>query len=256
MALYKPTNTVLDYDRKIILRLVRGLGITQILATLLYNKGIKDVDDARLYLYPDIQDLRDPFDLADMGKAVKRIKQAIENCEHITIYGDYDVDGITASSILYLYLRKLDAHVDVYIPHRYTEGYGLNTDAIEKIANEDTKLLITVDCGISSFAEIEYARELNIDTIVTDHHNIEGDIPKAFAVVNPMRSDNSYYEELAGVGVASKIIHAMGGIDALQEYLDLIAIGTIADIVPLSGDNRILAALGLKQIKRKPRLGI
>lgn len=256
MALYSPVRAKDKHDEYMLSKISKELNMTRIAAKLMLNRGISSVEDAYYYIYPNIDHLKNPFDLFDMDKAVHRIKLAIEKGQRITVYGDYDVDGVTASAILYLHLSDLGADVDVYIPHRYSEGYGLNIGAIERLHATGTDLLITVDCGITSFDEIDLAQKLGMDVIVTDHHNIDKVLPPAVAIINPKRPENPDEDELAGVGVVAKLIHAMGGKEALMSFLDLVAIGTVADIVPLVGDNRILVALGLKSINTSPRIGI
>lgn len=191
-----------------------------------------------------------PFDFADMDKAVERILKAIENEETIYIYGDYDVDGITSVSLLYLAFTELGAKVSYYIPLR-DEGYGLNNDAIKQLAEEGAKLIISVDCGINSIAEVELANSLGIDFIVTDHHEILGTLPNALAVINPKREENIYkFKYLAGVGTAYMLAYAVflkkDRLQDIYKYLDIVAIGTVADIVPLVDDNRKFVAKGLK----------
>ncbi len=234
-----------------------GLGVSRVLARLLVNRGITDLQQAASFINPTLDGLHDPFLLPDMATAVERIREAISNGQRIAIYGDYDVDGITAASALYLFLKSKGADVEVYIPHRYLEGYGMNCQAIEQLHARGTELIITVDCGITAVDEVDLARQLGMDVIVTDHHQCSGDLPRACAVINPSRSGHSYpFCSLAGVGVAAKLIQAIDGTEALKEYLDLIALGTVADVVPLLDENRILVAKGLERINASPRLGV
>ena len=201
-----------------------------------------------------------PFDLKDMEVATQRIFEAIKNNQKIYIYGDYDVDGITSVSLLYLALSELGANVDYYIPLR-DEGYGLNKEAIQSLKNEKVDLIISVDCGINSIEEINFANELNLDFIITDHHEITGDIPKALAVINPKREENIYsFKYLAGVGTAFMLVYAlytqMNKLNDLEKYLDIVAIGTVADIVPLVSDNRKFVKRGLKLLNNTKWIGI
>ena len=202
----------------------------------------------------------DPFDLKDIDIAVKRIFEAIENNEKIYIYGDYDVDGITSVSLLYLALSELGGNIHYYIPLR-DEGYGLNKDAIQSLKEEEANLVISVDCGINSIEEINFANELNLDFIITDHHEITGDIPKALAVINSKRDENIYsFKYLAGVGTAFMLVYAlytkMDKLNDLEKYLDIVAIGTVADIVPLVSDNRKFVKRGLKLLNNTKWIGI
>ena len=202
----------------------------------------------------------DPFDFKDMDLAVDRIFKAIDNGQKIYIYGDYDVDGITSVSLLYLALSEIEANVDYYIPLR-DEGYGLNKEAIQSLKNDNADLVISVDCGINSIDEINFANELNLDFIITDHHEITGDIPKALAVINPKREENIYsFKYLAGVGTAFMLTYALytrlNKINDLEKYLDIVAIGTVADIVPLTLDNRKFVKRGLEILKKTRWLGI
>lgn len=202
----------------------------------------------------------DPFDLKNIDIAIKRIFEAIKNNQKIYIYGDYDVDGITSVSLLYLALSELGANVDYYIPLR-DEGYGLNKEAIQTLKNENADLIISVDCGINSIEEINFANELNLDFIITDHHEITGDIPQALAVINPKREENIYpFKYLAGVGTAFMVVYALytekNKLNDLEKYLDIVAIGTVADIVPLVSDNRKFVKRGLKILKNTRWIGI
>lgn len=242
---------------RIVSDLKRKLGISHVTSRVLVNRGICCAEQAKDFLNPSLDKLFNPFDIRDMDKAVRRIGQALKERQHITIYGDYDVDGITAASILYDFLSKSGCSVDVYLPDRHNEGYGINKPALEIIRNWGTDLLISVDCGITAVEEIDYAKELGMDVIITDHHQCGSMLPDAVAVVNPRRNPELYGEyQLAGVGVAGKLIHALGGLEALEEYLDLISLGTIADVVPLVGENRILVSKGLEKINVSPRPGI
>lgn len=242
-------------------QLARALGVSPLLAQLMINRGITDPEAARLYLEGDLTMLADPFLMADMARAVERIEQALTTGEPIVIYGDYDVDGQTATALLVSVFRELSnapEKVSFYIPNRMDEGYGLNSDALRFLSTK-TKLVITVDCGIASLKEAELARELGIDLIITDHHQPGDELPRAYAVINPKRSDCLYPEKnLSGVGIAFRVAQAVGsgrGRD-FHEYLDLVALGTVADIVPLLGENRIIVKQGLKEMSTAPRCGV
>ncbi|MCG9127182.1 single-stranded-DNA-specific exonuclease RecJ [Candidatus Poribacteria bacterium] len=239
--------------------LAAALDVSPLIARLLINRGITTVEQGRTYLYPTYDDLHSPFELADMVKAVERIKKAIKNGEQICIYGDYDADGTTATALLMKAFQHLDYTPKYYIPHRYEEGYGLNENAIREIAEKGSSVLITVDCGITSVNEVETANSLGIDVILTDHHQPPVDeAPAAYAIISPKIPGNQYpYEHLAGVGLAFKL--AQGLIDhqeCLISLLDLVALGTVVDLAPITGENRVLSNLGLKEINKGKRLGI
>ncbi len=234
-------------------------GIPPLVARLLVNRGIKTVEDARTYLYPTYADLHSPFDMADMAKAIERIRIAIKNGENIYIYGDYDADGTTATALLVNAFQHIDFPVKYYIPHRYEEGYGLNDQAIEEISEKGCKLLITVDCGITSINQVKYANELGMDVILTDHHQPpESDPPPAYAIISPKVPGNEYpYTELAGVGLAFKVAQGLIEDEAyLTSLLDLVVLGTVVDLAPLTGENRTLSKLGLDEISKQSRIGI
>lgn len=241
--------------------LIKKLKINSVLARLLINRNLDSVESVNDFLNKDKDNFFDPFLMKDMGKAVERIKQAIYNKEKITIYGDYDVDGVTATSVLYLYLKEKKAIVDYYIPNRNTEGYGINKEAIEKIALSDTKLLISVDTGITAIDEVDYAKELGMDVIITDHHECGDRVPNCIGVVNPKQKECKYpFKELAGVGVVFKIVCALEGEaglkNVLEKYGDLVCIGTIADVMPLYKENRAIATKGLEIISNTKRIGL
>lgn len=236
-------------------KLVEKFKISELLATVLVNRNIVEDDDVELFLNPTRNDFHDPYLMPDMKQAVQRIINAIKNNEKTIIYGDYDVDGITSITVLSKFLKERGLNVESYIPNRLNEGYGLNKAAIKKIADEGFKLIITVDCGISGTKEVEYAYNLGMEVIVTDHHEPLDELPKALAVIDCKRKDSKYpFNSLAGVGVAFKLIQAIGlelKIDEKEylKYLDIVAIGTISDIVPLVDENRVIAKLGLKLIE-------
>ena len=243
-------------------RLAVRLGISQLVAQLLINRGIETEDAARAYLYPTLDQLHSPFLMYGMEKVVERIRLAMKRGEQIWIFGDYDVDGTTAASLLINTFRHLDFPVKPYIPNRFEEGYGLNKEAIQKLKEQGCDLLITVDCGITSIEEVEFANSLDIDVIITDHHQPRPDaLPPAIGVITPKMPESKYpFDGLAGVGLAFKLAHGlMGGGDLdpfLQSQLDLVALGTVVDIAPLTGENRVLTSLGLAEINKRERPGI
>lgn len=249
--------------------IARELSISKVVARIIYNRGYKTAEDAKRFMSPSIEKMHDPFELKDMDRAVARVSRALEHDEKITVYGDYDVDGVTSVTLLYLYLESLGARVDYYIPLRAKEGYGMSQSAIDTLAERGTQLIITVDTGITANREIEYAQSLGIDTVVTDHHECHGELPDACAVVNPHRPDCTYpFCELAGVGVVFKLVcgYEMSRCpetDASEcvknicdKYIDLVAVGTIADVMPLIDENRVIVKLGLAHIDETRRLGL
>ena len=236
--------------------------LTDLVAGILVKRNILKDEEIKVFLEPTRSDFYDPFLLEDMDVAVDRIIKAIENKEKVIIYGDYDVDGITSICVLKQFLEARGINVAQTIPNRLDEGYGLNKDAIDRIAKEKHTLMITVDCGISGIEEIEYANSLGIETIVTDHHEPLDILPNAIAVIDPKIKNNQYpFNQLAGVGVVFKLIQAISKKLNLDEkeylkYLDLVAIGTISDIVPLVDENRVIAKLGLKLVEVTKNLGL
>lgn len=251
-----------EIDENIVKQIATKFGISEILARILLNRGIIEDEEIKTFLEPTRYDFYDPFLLPDMEKAVNRIIEAIEKQEKVIIYGDYDVDGITSVTVLKKFLKERGLDVGYYIPNRLEEGYGLNKEAISKIIEEKYTLMITVDCGISGVEEIKECNNLGLETIITDHHE-QGDIlPPAFAVIDAKRKDNNYpFRELAGVGVVFKLIQAISkklNLDDKEylKYLDIVAIGTISDIVPLVSENRVIAKLGLKLIELTKNVGL
>ena len=229
---------------------------------LLYNRGFTDNDSAAHFIEGTVDHPTDPFLIKDMGAAVERMHQGIANRESIVIYGDYDADGVTASALLNLFFSALDVQVRIYIPNRYEEGYGLNEEAMRQLASEGTDLVITVDCGVRAVSEVRLANQLGMDVIVSDHHHPGEVLPPAVAVIDPKQTGDSYPEkELAGVGLAYKLAQAylekfpQDGVDA-DDWLDLVAIGTVADLAPLRGENRMVVKKGLEKIRSAPRQGI
>ncbi|MBI4618966.1 MAG: single-stranded-DNA-specific exonuclease RecJ [Desulfobacterales bacterium] len=249
--------------------LSQELDISPIVAQVLINRGIKDVEQAHRFLFPSLSHLHSPLMMKDMEKALERIIKAIFENEKIVIYGDYDVDGITSVAVLITFLREVNADASYYIPHRLSEGYGLNPEALEKISSLGTNLLITVDCGIMDFQEIHFAQRNGIDVIVTDHHEIPDVLPPAYAILNPKQKGCNFpFKSLAGVGIVFNLIIALRTrlrdmgfwnnqkVPNLKEYLDLVALGTIADIVPLTDENRIFVKFGLEQLTNSSRPGV
>lgn len=227
---------------------------------ILYNRGIESKDEVEFFINGTLENLMNPSDLSDVDKGVERILKAKENNETIWIYGDYDVDGITSTSLCYLALKELEINVKYYIPLR-DEGYGLNKDALNYIKEEGGNLIITVDCGISSISEVEHCNALGMDMIITDHHEINNELPPAHAIVNPKREDNkNSYKYFAGVGTAFMLLLALykklDKKNEIYKYLDIVAIGTIADIVPLKGENRLLVKRGLELLKSSKWQGL
>ncbi len=247
--------TMFEINTESIKSLCRALPIGEPLATLLVKRGYDTVEKAKEFLYPTAENAEDAFVLSGMDKAVERIRAALDAGEKIVVYGDYDCDGIMATSILYDYLRSLGADVSYYIPNRFDAGYGLSIETLEEIAEtEFPDLLITVDCGISSVEEAAYLDEvLAIDLIVTDHHNLPDEIPNTI-VVNPKQDPNTKSVNLCGAGVAFKVVQALGGWSAAWKYIELAAIATVADVVPLTGENRLITALGLQKINSREKI--
>ena len=251
-----------DSNPEIIHQLSKDLSIDKTLSKLLVQRGIYDFAQAKKFFRPSLDELHDPFLLKDMDIAVSRIEQAIANNENILVYGDYDVDGTTAVSLVSSYLRTLTDTIATYIPDRYEEGYGISYQGIDFAADNDFSLIIALDCGIKAIEKVTYAKEKNIDFIICDHHKPGDQIPDAIAVLNPKRKDCSYpFDELCGCGVGFKLIQALASkkgqtIEDLVQYLDLVATAIAADIVPMNGENRVLAYFGLQVINSNPRTGI
>jgi single-stranded-DNA-specific exonuclease len=241
-----------------------ALQISPVICSILVQRGISNFEDARSYFRPQLSELHDPFLMKDMGLAVDRIRKAIDSGERILVYGDYDVDGTTSVACMYQFLCRIytPEMVDYYVPHRYKEGYGISLQGIEYAAEHEVKLMISLDCGIKSAELIQHAKALGIDFIVCDHHLPGSDLPPAIAILNPKQSDCPYpYKELCGCGVGFKLICALAQRLLIPEtetwqYLDLVATAIAADIVPMTGENRILAYYGLKQINENPSTGI
>ncbi len=242
--------------------LAQALKVEEFVARLLVQRGIETFDEARQFFRPTLADLHNPYLMKDMDKAVERIEMAIENQENILVFGDYDVDGTTAVSLVSSYLKTYYPNVATYIPDRYDEGYGISFKGIDYADDNVFSLIIALDCGIKSIDHVAYAKERNIDFIICDHHRPGAVLPEAVAVLDPKREDCGYpYDELCGCGIGFKLIQALGEnrnqtIEDLTSYLDLVATAIAADIVPMTGENRILANFGLKVINSDPRPGI
>lgn len=238
------------------------LGVDTVVASLLVQRGIETFDQAKSFFRPSLNDLHDPYLMKDMDKAVSRIEKAIDNGENILVFGDYDVDGTTAVSLVSSYLRSYYPNVATYIPDRYKEGYGVSTAGIDFADDNGCSLIIALDCGIKSIDKVAYANEKGIDFIICDHHRPGDTLPDAIAVLDPKREDCNYpYDELCGCGVGFKLVQALAvnrgeTINDLMPYLDLVATAIAADIVPITGENRVLAKFGLEVINTFPRPGI
>lgn len=251
-----PKKTIYDIEK-----ISKESGVSKMVAELLVGRDIHDSEGIKKFMNPVMRDLHDPFLLKDMDKAVDRIVLAIAKLEKILIYGDYDVDGTTSSSVLYRFFNKIGVSCEVYIPSRFEEGYGLSMAAVEKLKKLDFQLIITVDCGIASVKEVDEINKLDLDIIITDHHQCQEVLPAALAIVNPHRPDCCYpFKELCGVGVTFKVISALAEVlkleGATDEYIDTVALGTVADIVPLIDENRIFVYHGLKKMNNAPSAGL
>lgn len=245
------------------------IGVSSTTANILVNRGIHDQAEASEFIRASMDDLVEPFTMDGMDRVVARVIKAVRGKEKILVYGDYDADGITSTSLLYLFLKSIGADVSYYIPGRQEDGYGLSMAALERVRSLGIGLIVTVDCGISSVAEVDAAASMGIDVVITDHHEPPDELPRAHAILNPCMKDSTYpFKGLAGVGVAMKLVQCvLAGMDGkdkagpgidprLREYLDIVALGTIADVVPLRGENRILVRHGLKVLKNSRRVGI
>lgn len=242
--------------------LEKELNIPEQIAKLLAIRGVENYDDAKLFFRPGIEQLHDPFLMKDMEEGACRLCSAIRNCERVVVYGDYDVDGTTATSIIYTFLKSFGLDVHYYIPHRFKEGYGINPDGIKYAAEIKADLIVSVDCGITAVKEAAYIKELGMDLIICDHHNCGDEIPNAVAVLDPKRPDCNYpFDGLSGAGVGFKLIQGaikkLGLSETLAyQYLDLVAISIASDIVPIVDENRVLMREGLAMINSNPRMGI
>ena len=251
-----------DEQNEIKHKLANELSISPVLAQLLIQRGILTFDDARSFFRPDLNDLHDPFLMKDMDKAVERLTKAMQSNEKILIYGDYDVDGTTSVSLVYRFLVRFYSNLEYYIPDRYNEGYGISKKGIDYAAQNNFKLIIALDCGIKAIEKIKYAKSLGVDFIICDHHNPDDELPPAVAVLDSKRADCNYpYKHLSGCGVGFKLMQAFAmenniRFEELIPLLDLLALSIASDIVPITGENRILAFYGLKQINSNPSTGV
>ena len=249
-------------DQELVTKLREELQIPYTIANLLVQRGIHDFESAKLFFTPDWSNTHDPFLMKDMDRAVERIEQALEKDEKILIYGDYDVDGTTAVSLLYSFLCKFHDHIDYYIPDRHSEGYGISRQGVDYAIDNGFNLIIALDCGIKAIDKVAHAKGNSVDFIICDHHRPGPELPDAVAILDPKRNDCEYpYDELCGCGIGFKLVQAFAfrnGITEgeLEEYLDLVAIAIAADIVPINGENRVLCAYGLDRINTDPRTGI
>ena len=251
-----------DPELKITQEIAEFLSLPPGIVKILINRGLTTPEKARQFIYPDLSNLFDPLLLGEMGKAVDRILSALKDNQRIMIFGDYDVDGITATSLIFLVLNRLGANVSYYLPNRLIEGYGLSEEGILEAEKRGAKLLISVDCGVTAVKEVEFAKQRGIDCIITDHHEFSDILPPAAAIVNPKQKGKDYPGgELSGVGVAFKLAQALyrrleQNEAELEEHLDLVALGTAADIVPMINENRILTKFGMNQIVRTTKPGL
>ena len=255
-------NPKCDGELKVVGELASQLNIDYTLANLLVQRGITNFAEAKKFFRPDLKNLHDPFLMKDMDKAVERLHQAIKKQEKILVYGDYDVDGTTAVSLVFSFFKTYSSNIDFYIPDRYTEGYGISTESIDYAEENGFTLIIALDCGIKAGDKVDYAKSKGIDFIIGDHHRPDDTIPNACAVLDPKRLDCQYpYKDLSGCGVAFKMIQAFSKkykipMENAYDYLDLVVVSIASDIVPITGENRIFAYYGLKIINTKPRHGI
>lgn len=249
-------------DQRVVDQFSNTLNVSSIIANILLNRGITTFDAAKAFFRPSWENIHDPFLMADMDKASERVCHALYQKERIFIYGDYDVDGITSVSLMLLFFRSLGIEANYYIPDRLKEGYGLSVQGIQKAVDWGANLLITVDCGITASEEVAYATSLGVDVIVCDHHQPDNQLPDAVAVLDPKRSDCLYpFKELAGVGVAFKLVQAVSQQTGLEDIswknlVDLVALGSAADIVPLTDENRLYVSKGLELINQYPSTGV
>jgi len=251
-----------DGDKVVVDNLAKELNVSKSIANMLVQRNITTFNDAKDFFRPSLDKLHDPFLMQDMDKAISRLARALNNDEKILVYGDYDVDGTTSVALVYSFLRQLYKNIDYYIPDRYSEGYGISYKGVDYAVENNTTLVIALDCGIKANEKIAYANERNIDFIICDHHTPGEKIPEAVAVLDPKRVDCQYpYKDLSGCGVGFKLLHALTihlglPLDELYGYLDLVAVSIASDIVSITGENRILAFYGLNRLNESPRMGL
>jgi len=249
-------------DTAVVRQLAGALGVSESLANLMAQRNISSADEAKSFFNPSLDYLHDPFLMKDMNVAVDRISTAVKKNERILVYGDYDVDGTTAVALMYSFLKDQYSNVEYYIPDRYKEGYGVSFQGLDFAYQNNCKLVITLDCGIKAVEKVKYARTKGLDVIICDHHYPGVEIPKALAVLDPKQPSCSYpYKELSGCGVGFKLIHAYSRVHGIpfskiSHYLDLVAVSIASDIVPITGENRVLAYFGLKRLNESPRTGL
>lgn len=262
MAKDSKWNIACKADAEKVSALALALGIDKVLAELLVQRGIESFEQARAFFRPSLEDLHDPFLMKDMDKAVQRLHKAIVEGEKILVYGDYDVDGTTAVSLVFSFIKRYTSSVDFYIPDRYDEGYGLSLKGIQTAVDGGYSLIVTLDCGIKAIEKVKIASEKGIDVIICDHHLPEEELPKAIAVLDPKREDDNYpFDDLCGCGVGFKLVQAYAlqydiPFDTLIPLLDLCVVSIAADLVKMTGENRVLAHFGLKQLNENPRKGL
>ena len=249
-------------DTAVVKQLAGALGVSESLANLMAQRNISSADEAKSFFNPSLDYLHDPFLMKDMNIAVDRISTAIKKNERILVYGDYDVDGTTAVALMYSFLKDQYSNVEYYIPDRYKEGYGVSFQGLDFAYQNNCKVVITLDCGIKAVEKVKYARTKGLDVIICDHHYPGDEIPKALAVLDPKQPSCSYpYKELSGCGVGFKLIHAYSRVHGIPfskiaHYLDLVAVSIASDIVPITGENRVMAYFGLKRLNESPRTGL
>jgi len=249
-------------DTAVLKQLAGALGVSESLANLMVQRNITSADEAHTFFNPSLDYLHDPFLMKDMNIAVDRISIAVKKNEKILVYGDYDVDGTTAVALMYSFLKDQYSNVEYYIPDRYKEGYGVSIQGLDFAYQNNCKVVITLDCGIKAVEKVKYARTKGLDVIICDHHYPGDEIPKALAVLDPKQPSCSYpYKELSGCGVGFKLIHAYSRVHGIpfskiSHFLDLVAVSIASDIVPLTGENRIMAYFGLKRLNESPRTGL
>jgi single-stranded-DNA-specific exonuclease len=249
-------------DTAVVKHLAGALGVSESLANLMAQRNISSADEAKSFFNPSLDYLHDPFLMKDMNIAVDRISTAIKKNERILVYGDYDVDGTTAVALMYSFLKDQYSNVEYYIPDRYKEGYGVSFQGLDFAYQNNCKVVITLDCGIKAVEKVKYARTKGLDVIICDHHYPGDEIPKALAVLDPKQPSCSYpYKELSGCGVGFKLIHAYSRVHGIPfskiaHYLDLVAVSIASDIVPITGENRVMAYFGLKRLNESPRTGL
>ena len=253
---------ILESNNSVVSKLSKGLNVSEIVAHLLVLRGITTFEEAKSFFRPEISHLHDPFLMKNMQHAVDRIQTVIANGEKVLVYGDYDVDGTTSVAMMYSFLKKKVKEIEYYIPCRYDEGYGISLKGIDYAKENNFALIIALDCGIRAVNQVDYANEKGVDFIICDHHNPGEKVPKALAILNPKQIDCNYpYKELSGCGVGFKLIQAFSqqnNIDFSEiiEYLDLLTVSIGADIVPMTGENRVFSFYGLQQINKNPRVGL